>query len=195
MSELTRDDHARDLWLDVYEPLSEGRLGLVGAVISRGEAQVMRLATIYALLDSSQVIRREHLEAALEVWRYAEESARHVFGNAIGDPKADEALAYLRAAPNGLTRSELGSRLFGKHPRAEHLNRVLELLRSTGLAYSREQQTEGRPAERWFAHRGAKGVYGVKGADPTPSEQASAPFTPFAPSGDGAETAFEEGSL
>ncbi len=66
--EIRRDEHARALWHKVYEQLSEGKPGLLGSVVSRAEAQVMRLALVYALLDESTVIEHVHLEAALEVW-------------------------------------------------------------------------------------------------------------------------------
>src|SRR5262249_53176804 len=51
-----RDDKARALWSEVYGPLSEGKPGLAGALLGRGEAHVMRLAMLYALMDCSAVI-------------------------------------------------------------------------------------------------------------------------------------------
>ncbi len=89
------------VWAEVYPKLSEGRPGLLGAATSRAEAQVMRLATIYALLDKSAVVRAEHLMAALAVWEYAEQSAKYIFGSALGDPTADAILRALRRAPRG----------------------------------------------------------------------------------------------
>lgn len=147
--ELRRDDGARELWIKVYAELSEGLPGLLGAVTSRAEAQVMRLALIYALLDGADAIRREHLEAALEVWRYSLDSARHIFGSALGDPKADAALAAIRKTP-GISRSDLGAYLFGKHPQAAALDRVLALLQERGLARAERAETGGRPTERWY---------------------------------------------
>ena len=41
----------------VYPALSEGRPGLLGSVIARAEAQVMRLALVYAVLDRSESIQ------------------------------------------------------------------------------------------------------------------------------------------
>ena len=81
--ELRRSDLARDLWREVYASLSEGKPGLLGAAISRAEAQVVRLSLIYALLDLSPSILPTHLEAALALWRYAEDSARFIFGDAL----------------------------------------------------------------------------------------------------------------
>ena len=59
-----------------------------------------------------------------------------LIGDALGDPKADLALALIRSCPDGATRSELGQRLFGKHRRVG-LDRVLDLLRSSGFAEPR----------------------------------------------------------
>jgi hypothetical protein len=50
---------------------------MLGAVTARAEAQ---LALIYAVLDGAALIARPHLEAALEVWRYCDESAAYIFG-------------------------------------------------------------------------------------------------------------------
>src|SRR5437773_2051459 len=86
VGEVRRDDAARTHWKSVYSELSAGRPGLLGAAISRAEAQAMRLALIYALLDCSRAICQEHLRAALALWQYAEASARFIFGDALGDP-------------------------------------------------------------------------------------------------------------
>lgn len=148
--ELWRDDEARVIWHRVYGELSEGRPGLLGAVTSRGEAQVVRLAGIYALMDGSAVIRGAHLRAGLAVWQYAEASARFIFGEALGDPTADEILKALKTNPAGLTRTELRD-LFGRHKTAGEIGRGLALLADQGMARFEMESTGGRPVERWFA--------------------------------------------
>ncbi len=174
---IVRDPEARKLWREVYEKLSEGKPGLFGAVISRAEAQVMRLALIYALLDQSTVIRKEHLEAALEVWRYAEESALYIFGDSLGNPLADEVLSILRSSPEGLTRTEISSRLFGHH-KSGSLGSALGLLQTRGLVYFRQVPTAGRSAERWYAV-GVKGGNGEKAPSPKSEPvNVSEPFSP-----------------
>ena len=50
---MKRDEKARELWEEVYPELSDGQPGLVGDVTSRAEAQVLRLAALYAVLDFS----------------------------------------------------------------------------------------------------------------------------------------------
>jgi hypothetical protein len=67
------------IWASVYPRLSEGKPGLAGAVTSRAETQVVRLALTYALLDGAAAIDAAHVDAALAVWRYCEQSARIIF--------------------------------------------------------------------------------------------------------------------
>jgi len=152
IGELRRDKEARAIWLKVYPDLSEGRPRLLGAVTSRAEAQVMRLAIIYALLDCSSSIRKEHLLAALALWDYAEASAGFIFGDALGDPLADEILKALRNKREGLTRTEMRDH-FGRNRKAEDIERALGVLAEYGLAeLIREQEgKEGRPPECWRA--------------------------------------------
>ncbi|MBI2842380.1 MAG: DUF3987 domain-containing protein [Armatimonadetes bacterium] len=153
VGEMKRDEEARQLWREVYPDLSEGKPGLLGAMIARAEAQVMRLACVYALLDCSELIRLEHLKAALAVWRYCENSARYIFGDSLGDPVADELLKALRSANEGMTRTEI-SKHFGRHKSAQEIGRALVTLHERGLVRrEREEPAEGRPTERWHATR------------------------------------------
>ena len=54
--QITMTEVARREWAQVYSALSAERPGLFGAVTARAEAQVVRLALIYALLDRSNQI-------------------------------------------------------------------------------------------------------------------------------------------
>ncbi len=147
---LQRDEEAREVWREVYPKLSEGRTGLLGAVTSRAEAQVMRLASIYALLDRSHMVRLPHLRAALALWDYAEASAQFVFGNSLGDPIADEILRALKASPRGLTRTEIRDH-FGRNQESHRIGLALALLAEHGLAQFSKEESGGRPTERWIA--------------------------------------------
>ena len=135
---------------EVYPELSAGSPGLLGAVTSRAEAQVMRLACIYALLDLRDHVRAVHLRAALAFWKYAEASARFIFGDSIGDPLADELLRALRKNTDGLSRTEIRD-LFGRNRRSDEIERALTVLAQSGLARPQTQDREGkgRPSERW----------------------------------------------
>jgi hypothetical protein len=146
---MNRDEEAGELWHEVYGHLSRDRMGLLGAVTSRAEAHTLRLSCLYALLDRSTVVRIPHLAAALEVWRYCEDSCRFIFGDSLGDVIADTIRAALRRNPTGLTRTDISS-LFDRHKAGDQVTRALELLRSQKMAEFRSLPTRGRPAERWF---------------------------------------------
>lgn len=168
---LTRDNRARDLWHTVYPRLTDGRPGLLGAAVSRAAPQVLRLSCLYALLDGYTDIKEQHLRAALECWRYAEESCVYVFGDLLGDRYADRILLDLRAvAPAGKTRTEIQG-LFNNHADRVEVDRALGRLADTGMAHMVAEPTNGRPAERWHAGRAkdakdAKKVTGGAGLDP-----------------------------
>lgn len=144
-------EDAREPWREVYGPLSEGKPGLFGAVVGRAEAQVMRLAAIYAVMDESHEIGHAHLLAALALWKYAEASARYIFGDATGDPAADQIAEALKSAGgDGMTRTDI-SGLFGRNKSANQIGRALGMLLSIGRARRETEETKGRPSERWFA--------------------------------------------
>ncbi|RQD77728.1 MAG: DUF3987 domain-containing protein [Candidatus Syntrophonatronum acetioxidans] len=149
--ELKRDEEARQLWHIIYPELSEGKPGMFGAMIARAEAQVMRLAAIYALLDLSNIIKVEHLKAALAVWRYAEDSARFIFGDTLGDPIADEILKALKeAGPQGMTRTDIIN-YFGRNKGARDITRALNLIAEKGIASCQKTVNEkNRPVELWI---------------------------------------------
>lgn len=151
--ELTRDDHAGQLWHRVYGRLSAGQPGMFGAMTARAEAQVMRLACLYAVGDTSSVVTLAHLRAALELWRYCRASAAYLFGDRLGDPTADDILHALRRAwPESLTRSEITRELFGRNKPAAEIARALDLLERHHLAHHEQDRSgDGRPTERWFS--------------------------------------------
>ena len=105
---------------------------------------------IYALLDLSERIRLEHLEAALAVWRYSAASARWIFGDALGDPTADEIWAAAKDRPGGLTRTEV-SDMFSRNKKRREIERALAVLEHAGrLRRETRQPQRGRSAELWI---------------------------------------------
>ena len=143
------DAEAREVWASVYPELSEGMPGLLGAVTARAEAQVIRLALLYALLDCAKAISTAHLAAALALWDYAEQSARVIFGAALGDPVADQLLRLIRAAgAEGMSRTALSNAL-GRHQSADRIDVALMLLSTKRLATVERVNTGGRPSEVW----------------------------------------------
>ncbi|MBX7062692.1 MAG: DUF3987 domain-containing protein [Pyrinomonadaceae bacterium] len=142
--ELKRDEAAKDLWHLVYRPLSDGFNGMLGSVTSRATAQVMRLACVYALLDCAEVIRLEHLEAALGLWQYCEDSAKYIFGMSGGDKLAEMIRKALLAAPAGLSKTQLHDHC-GRNRTAAQLDTALAKLIELGQIEKSTEQTGGRP--------------------------------------------------
>jgi hypothetical protein len=154
--EVRRDPEATELWRAAYPALSEARPGMAGAVTSRGEAQVMRLSAIYALLDSSQLIRAEHHEAAMALWDYCQQSAKWIFGTTTGDRNADKIFRALRHALIGLTKTEISAEVFNRHASSADIDEALRLLHGLKMAYYEVETTDGAPVQHWFACESAK---------------------------------------
>ncbi len=148
--EITRDPEAKKQWRDVYPSLSEAQPGMSGAVIGRAEAQVMRLSAIYALLDKSRLIRPEHHEAAMALWRYCEQSARWIFGTSTGNRNADKIFAALRHAPNGMTKTEISVEVFNRHASSADIDEALRLLHGLRMASFQVENSGGAPIQRWL---------------------------------------------
>ncbi len=149
------DSEARAAWHELYPELSAAKPGLLGALTARGEAQAVRLALVYAMLDCSNVIKLAHLWAALAVWEYCAESAAYIFGDRLGDPVADDILAALHRTPKGLTRTQI-SNLFHRNRDAQQIGRALSLLLRAGRVRTEQIQTDGRPLELWIETKRTK---------------------------------------
>jgi len=146
-------EETKPLWASIYPELSEGKPGIIGAITARAEAQVTRLACIYALLDCSREIKPSHLKAALAVWTYAESSVKYIFQNTMEDPLANNILDAIAARPLGITRTEI-SNMLGRNYTASRISEALELLQVSRRAVMRKTETGGRPVERWvLKHR------------------------------------------
>ena len=131
------------LWDHAYEhELSVERHGMTGAVTSRAEPHTLRLSMLYALLDGATAIGREHVESALALWRYCEQSAHDVWGDALGDPTADAILDAVREQGE-LTRTAIRD-LFSRH-RSGDYERALARLVAADRLVTRTVETGGRP--------------------------------------------------
>jgi hypothetical protein len=124
------DRNAREMWARAYERLAVEQDGLFGVVTSRGEAQVLRLALLYALMDCSTHIRSEHLRAALAFWQYCEDSARHIFGGLTEEQKM--ILEFLRENGSQM-KTVILKDLFQRHRPAGLINTDLAMLMKRGL--------------------------------------------------------------
>lgn len=145
-------DAAR-LWVIEYQRLETSRFGYLAKITQRASPYVLRLSCIFALLDKEKFIGVNHLEAALAVWQYCEDSARYIFGNQTSDKLANKILTLLReAGAGGLTKTEIHD--LTKHTYdAKRLNAALKTLFENCLAHfeSVAQPTAKKPVEKWFA--------------------------------------------
>jgi hypothetical protein len=142
VTELKRDEKATELWRSVYRDLGDVPPGLYGAVIARGEAQVMRMACVYALLDGVAEVRVEHLRAALALWRYSVDSARFIFGASASSSTETEILDALRDGPRSQTDIY---RIFdGDTPSRVLRNTLADLQRQGMVEFTEEKAASGK---------------------------------------------------
>jgi hypothetical protein len=146
---LRMSDVFRSLWRERYQRLTVERSGMLGAITSRAAPHVIRLAMIYALLDETLVMKEVHLRAALEVWRYCEDSARYIFGDALGDDTADTIRHELKRGD--LTRTQIYRDVFSKNKSSLEITRALDVLQREGLVQSREKGEGRQKTEIWSA--------------------------------------------
>ena len=139
---------ALELWDALYPELTGEREGAWGYATGRAEAQVPRLALIYALLDGRPVIEPDHLKAANAVWRYCDASARYLFAESAADPVGNKIMDALRAAGGAMTQTALHA-TFGRNLPAEKLGTALTLLQEHGRITSETRKTSGRPSVVW----------------------------------------------
>jgi len=97
-------EEARRYWHEIYPDLTKDLPGRWGEVTSRAEAQVIRLALIYCLLDGKECIELSHLQAAETLWNYCSESARWAFMEFQCSRNAQRLLAALEKGPLTLAR-------------------------------------------------------------------------------------------
>jgi hypothetical protein len=98
---------AKILWNDLYEELSEEAHGAVGAITSRSESQVRRMAMLYAILDCSDCVDTPHLKAGNALWQYCEDSVYHIFGDKIFSKHEQRIFNALQNHPQGMTKTDL----------------------------------------------------------------------------------------
>lgn len=89
-------DEAKALWREIYPELSADHDGLVGAVINRAEAQVLRLAMVYALIDRSNNINNLHINKCITMYEYCKQSAQYIFHGFEADPVSDRIMKRVR---------------------------------------------------------------------------------------------------
>ncbi len=140
---MSRSPAAEAAWREVYGALRDDVPGLVGDLLARLEAQLLRLQVIYALAAGSAVVEMSHLQAACAVADYWMESLVEIFGEHTGDPDAEKVIGFL-AERGDLTRNDL-YQLTGKHWSTVRIDNVIASLLEAGRIEVEERDTGGRP--------------------------------------------------
>src|SRR5450432_2600811 len=88
--ELHWSDQGKKDWCEFYNSIKSSGSGVVGAIVARTDAHVLRLTMHFTVLDGSALMEPLHLKAAIAFWQYCERSASWIFGQKTGDKAADK---------------------------------------------------------------------------------------------------------
>jgi hypothetical protein len=138
---------ARSMYGELYEEMTAETGGLHGIITARAEAQIIRLALTYAVLDASTIITTDHLTSGLAVWDYCNASSRYLFGQIGTSPVERRILKALELQP--MTTTEL-HRALDNHVASHALRTALENLQGQGRIDQQKQGTTGRPRVTWY---------------------------------------------
>ena len=136
------NEDTKSIWKSVYANLSRDRGGLVGTVLNRAEAQVVRLAMVYALLDGSAMIEHGHLDAALGFWEYCSESAIFIFKGRESAAVSNKIVEALKTGPK--SRTDL-HRACQNNINQNQMDNALRRLANNGRIISEKEGTGGKP--------------------------------------------------
>jgi hypothetical protein len=149
VGQIRRSDEIEARWEELYRGMNNAPPGRLGAFFVRAPIQVMRLASLYALMDRSTVIREPHLDAAMAVWKHSERSLRWIF-KADLDPRAEKLLSALRASSEGLTKRDIVNKVFSKNMSTGQVEELLKRLLAYRIIIREEpRSTGGRPAPHY----------------------------------------------
>jgi hypothetical protein len=152
VGQVERDTESDEWWCsDLYDELTpdEPESEIMAQVTTRAPVQVLRLALVYCLLDGANQIRREHLAAAMAVWRYLLASCRYVFGAEVkSNPDLDKLSAAVKdSRPEGLTMTQI-SALFGGHKTKDELAELIDQVsRMPGYELATIPRADGKPGK------------------------------------------------
>lgn len=129
--------------------------GIVGPIIARADAHVLRLTMIYAILEDSLLMEPHHLKAALAFWDYAKRSAQWTFGENTGNRQADKLYWALRHEPNGLTRDQVTKEVFSNNASKNDIDMAVSELYHAKLLtvkhrWSEYDNTGHRKPVKWY---------------------------------------------
>lgn len=146
---MERSEAAKELWRKVYAELVEEKTGLYDAATSRAEAHVLRLSMIFALLDGQATIDVQHLQAALAVWEYCDDSAQLIFEENNKQGRTQKRFVKLVQENPGIMRTELFDR-FSHTMTADEKQKIVDHAKAQGKIVSIQTIVNGRQAELFY---------------------------------------------
>ena len=121
----------------------------MGEFTARAAPNVLRLALVYALADGAHKVSGDHLEAALRLWDYIEDTARWLFSTAAAETRATEEARLVdfiaNAGADGVTRTAIRADLYARNKSAKELDALLAPLIHAGRIEQTTARTAGRP--------------------------------------------------
>jgi hypothetical protein len=149
--EIHWSDQAEKDWCKFYKSIKTSADGIVGSIVARSDAHVLRLTMLFAVLDASSLMKPEHLKAAIAFWQYCERSASWIFGEKTGNKAADKIYWALQREPKGLTRTQISLQVFNNHISKTNMDIAFSTLVDAGLAHFKFERVKGdKPTQRWF---------------------------------------------
>jgi hypothetical protein len=140
-----RTPAAERVWCDLYPEVSRHRPGLLGALLARGPAHLVRLGLIFSMLARARAVDEQHLTAAAAWLDYCSASTAIIFANRTGNDAADRIRAEMLVGDE-LTLSQIREQLFAKKIASARLADALDLLRALGEVEVEQRESGGRPA-------------------------------------------------
>jgi hypothetical protein len=153
--ELDWSKEGKIAWDTFYRSLKGYGSSIVGSIIARSAAHVLRLTMLYTVLDYSALMEPKHLHAANAFWQYCVRSAQWMFRENTGNKIADRIYWALRRAPEGLTRDRITDDVFSRNcPRIILEQAFNDLIKANLAQVVVERTAQARkPTQRWFAKK------------------------------------------
>lgn len=114
------------------------------------EAQLMRLAMTYALIDNNYNIDIPHLEAALAFWESSKDSAIYIFSRHAENPLHNKIIKSLTTGEKSLTDLH---HAFGNNIAAGEMDDALAELVDLKLVECRQEKSSGPKPKTIYALR------------------------------------------